>query len=1115
MSGQGVTMGFERSMGARAREAIEILWNGMPGSDQPLSVSVRDRYQAGIRWVLRLVAIGFAESRRLLPVHSPVYAGSYSLHGLWRQLNEMASRRDHELELRFSAWPRLLSLVRLVRAGSTHPDLAIRAYGGELLEPGNPGAADGVARALAALEDPSRGPSDSVVWQILQRLWRTGRGESLDFAMLEADYVGHLYQAFLEGAPEIGDAGVLELSRSRSQRKASGAFYTPLALARATVERTLGPLCQCDGGSVLPERLLQLRVCDPAMGSGAFLVAALHCLSEAAIESLRNHGRFVDKAGKTVIRWGAGREFEVPLPSSDEGFQEVLLAHVRRHVVECCLYGVDLDPISVDLARFSLWLETMDRHLPFTFLSHKLKVGNSLVGATLADLDSYPLRAWQAHADQSIPARLQLDECVKQLSPLATAARQPRLPFASGVVSGGALRTDLARCIRKLQRLPVQLPDLKRAHYREQYLESPARLELKGHLDAWCALWFWPPGDSCDGPSPDDWYGGRSVCRERVSALAREHSFFHWELEFPEVFARRKAGFDAVVGNPPWEVIKGGGQSAGAVRQRALSNWLRGRHEPAGRFQRALSSKYVETPFVRQGAGDINTYKLFLEQGFSLCRTGGRLGFIVPAGIYADVGAGELRQLLVSKGSWELIYGMDNRRRHFPIDGRFRFAVVVAGKGGRTESIQASFLNSGSEGLAENGSKARWVTILPESRPRGSSALPPFTETATAVAGQALAKIDSAGCGVFLRGRNGWTGSYIREHDAGGAMKQFFPVDHWLEHGWRADSLGLLRPMGEVPPECLALPVYQGTMIQAYDFAASAWSAPGKGRWRMAGDWPRRTLVPRFYMGLDEAKPRTIPEFKVAVRRITNATNTRTVVAALVPPLPCTDKAAVLHLADPVRQLLVVAALNSFCVDASARLRCAGTQLDRHHLAALPLPKPGAMRVEEVALLVLRLCGPSPWFAPLWLDLRGRLPALNEHPWGGHFLHDAAARRRAVAALEALVAEGLGLTVDDLAGVLADCDLPGVALDDRAVRARLDPRGFWRVDRNISPAERTTVLALEAFKLLRNEGPDALLNTVPRGAGRMGWIDCEAAALPVLELQDLLRRRRGQQTALL
>lgn len=1112
-------MRLEKNMGSRAREAVEILWNSLPRVPDGLPVSARDRYQAGIRWALRLVAIGFAESRNLLPIQSAVYAESYSLHGLWRHLGEIAARNDHELEVRFSAWPRLLSLVQLVREGSSHPDMAIRPYGGELLEPGDLEADDGVRRALALLELPENGPSDAAVWRIVRRLCCTSRGRRVDFAALETDYVGQLYQAFLEGVPEVSSSGAFKLLRSRSLRKASGAFYTPLDLARATVERTLEPLCQEAGEPILPERLLQIRVCDPAMGSGAFLVAALRCLSRAALRSLRHHGRLQETAGKTVVRWGSGREFELPLPPLDERLPNMLLAHVRRHVVECCLYGVDLDPLSAELARFSLWLETMDRHLPLTFLTHKLKVGDSLVGASLADLETYPLRAWQVRTENSASAHHDLEECTRQLSPLATAARQPHLPFAPGFVVGRGLRAALARDMEQLQRLPVQLPDLKRERYREHFLESPARLELKGHLDTWCALWFWPEGLSRDGLLPDDWYAGRVAQQARADEIAQDRSFFHWELEFPEVFARRRPGFDAVVGNPPWEIVKAeAGKNDTDDPSAALANWYKWRHAPAGRFQKALEKYPRTTPFVRQGAGDTNTYKLFIEQGFALCRTAGRLGFIVPAGIYADAGAGELRHLLVSRGQWEWLYGMDNRQRHFPIDGRFRFAVIVAGKGGSTDRVHASFLNATAQGLQETAT-GRWIDIDPAPKPRRSKTVQPFIETASASARQALAKMQEVGHGAMVSGRRSWAGRYVREYDAGGAGRSFFPLEHWLRQGWQAGPLGLLQAPGDGGEEGAALPVYQGTMVQGYDFAAAVWDSHGGGAWQPSTNWRSRNLKPRFYMGLDEARLRTVPEFKVAVRRITNATNTRTVVAALVPPLPCTDKAAVLHVKDPLRQLLMVAALNSFCVDAAARLRCAGTQLDRHHLASLPLPGPASMRAEEAALLALRLSGPHPWFAPLWLDLRERLPRLAVGGWGDHFLHLPAARRRAIAAIEALIAEALGLTANDFSGILADCDLPVAALRARPTRARLDPRGFWRVDRELPPAERTTVMALEAFKVLREKGPAALLASVPNGAGaaarNMSWADCESAALPVLKLQGALRKRVGQQAVLL
>ncbi len=139
--------------------------------------------------------------------------------------------------------------------------------------------------------------------------------------------------------------------------------------------------------------------------------------------------------------------------------------------------------------------------------------------------------------------------------------------------------------------------------------------------------------------------------------------------------------------------------------------------------------------------------------------------------------------------------------------------------------------------------------------------------------------------------------------------------------------------------------------------------------------------------------------------------------------------------------------------------------------------------------------------------------------WGEHFLHDPVARRIARSAVEALVAEAVGLTVGDITGILADCELPTDQLSERTILNRLDPRGFWRVDRALPPAERLPALSLVAHETLTNKGPEALLAMVPSGASaadrNLTWSDCEAAAQPVMRLQEALRRRVGQQAVLL
>ena len=204
-------------------------------------------------------------------------------------------------------------------------------------------------------------------------------------------------------------------------RKGSGTFYTRPGLAVPTVHRTLRLLAYTPPGGAdgqpnfdapasawtprPPEEILALKVCDPACGSGTFPVAALRFLTDAVYASLHHHGRISEAGERAIVRLlnpGAAPEAEDLLGTeqlrcrpSDETFEPRLKAILRRHVVERCIYGVDLDPLAVELCRLSLWIETMDRDLPFSFLDHKIKCGNSLVGAKLDTFQHYPVMAWK------------------------------------------------------------------------------------------------------------------------------------------------------------------------------------------------------------------------------------------------------------------------------------------------------------------------------------------------------------------------------------------------------------------------------------------------------------------------------------------------------------------------------------------------------------------------------------------------------------------------------------------------------------------------------------------------------------------------------------------------
>ena len=199
--------------------------------------------------------------------------------------------------------------------------------------------------------------------------------------------------------------GRVYLVASGGLRKGSGSFYTRPALSVPLAHRTLEPLCYDRDGERLtpkrPEAILGLKVCEPAMGSGSFLVAALRYLADALARSLHHYGmiRADGEVGAAItLPFGTPAQAKepeelLPLPPEDDRFDERLRAVLARHVVERCLYGVDRNPMAVELAKLSLWVETLDRELPFEFLDHKLKVGNSLVGCWLHLVEDYPIKA--------------------------------------------------------------------------------------------------------------------------------------------------------------------------------------------------------------------------------------------------------------------------------------------------------------------------------------------------------------------------------------------------------------------------------------------------------------------------------------------------------------------------------------------------------------------------------------------------------------------------------------------------------------------------------------------------------------------------------------------------
>jgi hypothetical protein len=985
------------------------------------------------------------------------------------------------------------------------------------------------------------------------------------------------------------------LVRWGGTRKGAGTFYTRPQLAVPTVHRTLRPLAydppRTPDGTALedapaaawtpkpPEAILALTVCDLGMGSASFLVASLRFLTDALVESLHHYDRIQAHGDATLVTLAAGHAADgslaadtIPAPPDAENFDALLHARLKRYVVERCLYGVDIDPLAVELARLSLWVETMDRTLPFGFIDHKLKLGNSLVGCWFDHFRDYPALAWERDGGDDghttsvhHPAKGAWTKAIKDFR---TNRIKPELHrwiteevtgqqslFAEGS-SAETLHDDAVAELRHLHELPVQDVEERAELYRREIAENDAYRRLKAAFDLWCATWFWPADRLDTAPTPLSFRDPPPDTAALAERLADEHRFFHWELEFPDVFDCPGAGFDAVVGNPPWENLQanpaeyfsnidplfrtyGRLESQRAMveyfdasaeverdwllyqsRFRSYGNWVKNAARPFGdpaepgpnfplgtggkdlhhswASARAARTCYSDPrhPFRHIGGGRVFTYQLFLDLAHSLLQESGQLGMIVPSSLYTDKGSTDLRALFLEHCRWRWLFGFENREKVFDIDSRFKFAPLIVEKGGRTEAIRTAFMRR---------SLADWENAEAHAIPYPRTQVERFSPRTHAILElsekrdlEILEKIYANSVLLGDSSRDGWGIEFTLEFMMNTDAHLFPPRQVWEAKGYRPDEYGRWlrggwRP-GRLPGERwemepgvllsvdgdahiraddiedVALPLYEGRMIAQFDFSQKGWVS-GKGRsavWRDV-PWSDKRIEPQYLMAekdyLDNAaldrggNPKTVRGLKVAFMDITSATNERTMIATALNGVPCGNSAPVLFTTRSPLEL--VAVLNSFVYDFVVRMRCGGLHLNYFVIEETPLPLP-SQETQLLHVAAARLCLAHPLFADSWEVIRAEEDETIDsgHAGNGPWVVDEAQRRALRAVIDAQVARCYGLTLEDFAWILRDC---GHTVDDlrrNEFRRRLDPKGFWRVDRGLPPELRRTVVSL-------------------------------------------------------
>lgn len=579
---------------------------------------------------------------------------------------------------------------------------------------------------------------DAALHRVLKKLVFLGddAAQPIPYQDLDVRDLGDIYEGLLEKrlvAVWDADPPTTALRGQKAEKKASGSYFTPDRLVEHLVARTLRPLLEACGSDA--RRILSLRIVDPAMGSGHFLVKAV----DVVADWLTVHCDPVD-----------------PDAPADNGPAE--MAYWKAKVVENCIYGVDYNPMAVELAKVALWLHTARKDKPLSFLDHHLKCGNSLVGATLSRLTEPGLKSAAAKGGgiwKPIPAQQSALDAIPESNGKGKGRKkresvaQQMLPFdidttmLSGIVA--SIRTILDR--------PSNSPEDIKAKGKE-YADAVYR-KLSAHrllADLWCAQWFiadpaseadirtyqadeglyhkvkqicgrvndedrasavWHLGGMPEQPPTPatDPFLNRLKAARRAGYGPRPLNFFHWQLEFPEVAFDAQGqpklgfGFDVVLGNPPWDKIKPAKRDfytpfnpEVASAQGSSLNALITRMEDARpelvreweAYENGIKSFVTflaDTGFYphqkakvagKTTGGDPDLFRYFTERATHCIGQGGRIGYVVPCTLWQAEGCTGLRRLLLDKMTMESLYTFENYRKWaFAIDSRFKFCALV------------------------------------------------------------------------------------------------------------------------------------------------------------------------------------------------------------------------------------------------------------------------------------------------------------------------------------------------------------------------------------------------------------------------------------------------------
>lgn len=993
-------------------EALETLGTGF--LTHPTNSELRRRVESGeldlgdfnhglLRVVYRLLFTFVAEDRGVLlaPDADRAALQRYAEYFSTARLRRVARRR---LGGRHSdRWQALQLVWGGLGRPEGRPELAIAGIGG-LFEDGELDFLGKEGLSNEALLKAVR--SLSVVTERGSNQLRVVNHRDLD-----AEELGSIYEALLEYVPEWDSTKrqYTLASAAGNQRKTTGSYYTPTSLIENLLDTALDPvLDQAEKGTAIAEdreaALLALTVCDPACGSGHFLVAA---------------------ARRIAKRLAAVRTGDPEPPPA-------VIRTALREVIGSCIYGVDLNPLAAELAKVSLWLEAMEPGKPLAFLDAQIKVGNALIGATPKLLDEgLPQEAFKPlQGDDKKVAQRLAKENKKE------AGGEKTLFETDEAKSNNA---DLAAAAEKLIGARLSLAAIHtQERRRREYVDSQAFRRAKEHADAWCAAFVWPKtvaGVSCptnatledlrEHPAPEH-------LAAEIDRLATEYGFFHWHLEFPHIFPTEQpetggsfneaagwyGGFDVMLGNPPWDRVKLQEQEFfasrdaevaeapnAAARKRLIKKLEEERPTLHAEFlaagRRAEGTSHIlrnSGRYPLTGRGDINTYQVFAEGSRLLVSSGGRMGVIVPTGIATDATTQHFFRDLVETKSLMNLYDFENRKPLFDgVDSRTKFCLLtLAGRDDEVGAADFAF-------FAHDPTDLRREDVRFTMTPEEIKLLNPNTGTCPVFRSRRDAEIT---LGIYKRvpvlidendpeNGNPWGIKFMRMFDMSNDSHLFHTREELEDDGWTLNGNVFERPVtnygerGGVTVERM-LPLYEAKMIHHYDTRWATYEPDGSTRDVTPEEKadPDFHPMPRYWVHeveVDKAFKRVNcdDQMMFSWRGIARTTDIRTAIGAVHPRVPGGGNFDMVLGLSGERLRTFAAAFSSFAFDYVVRQKLSNMHLQFSVVKQLPIPRPDDFSSwgADIADLVDRL-NASPSLGTDRDQRRAKLDAMFFHLYG-------------------------------------------------------------------------------------------------------------------------------------